>query len=327
MAAPSFRQGRQQGIALLLFALLLFTVGATLFLFAWNGKQAQAQRDLATMQALQMAKEAVLGDAASYQGSAFLPGHLRCPERLAPSAPSEGQAQSSCNAPGQRLGRLPWSTLATERLVDGYGEPLWYAVSPGFSKKPINNTTPGQLQVDGVPDAAVAVIIAPGPPLPAQKRGIPGPTAPPSPADYLELGNAGGSAFVTGGPPDTFNDRVMVITQAELFRTVNLRVLAEIRGLDDQAPNLPVNGLRRYYSDNGQFPWADTDGNGLGNTGQATGQLPYGELKFDSNTVGWLTANNWFQQVSYTRISATSARIGIGSAVLQVLPCTTLPCP
>ena len=35
----------------------------------------------------------------------------------------------SCNIVG--IGRLPRKTLGVNQLVDGYGEPLWYAVKTG----------------------------------------------------------------------------------------------------------------------------------------------------------------------------------------------------
>lgn len=318
-------QNSQRGAALLLFLFLALGVGATLFLSAWNINRAHQERERKTLLALQQAKEALIGDAAVYKSSSTLPGHLRCPEVLSAGSPVEGQAQSSCASTASRLGRFPWRTLKTDNLVDGDGEPLWYALSTGFSSKPINNNSIGQIQVDGIPNAAVAIIIAPGAPLSSQNRSQPSASNPPQPTDYLDLGNAAGSAFISNGPPASFNDRVITISHAELFRAVNARVLAEIRGLDDTG--LPVNGLRRYYNDNGQFPWAALPGGGPAIPNTATGGLPINDLTFDSNTLGWLNDNNWPSRVTYTRLSANTAQISIGSSVMKVLPCTALPCP
>ena len=319
----------QRGMALLLFLFLASGIGVTVFISAWNNNRAHIERERKTQLALQTAKDAVIGDAASYRSASttYLPGHLRCPELLSASSPNEGQAHTTCSTVTTRLGRFPWKTLGVEKLVDGYGEPLWYAVSSGFATAPINSNSVGQLQVDGIPNAAVVVIIAPGTALPGQNRGIPSATTPPQPSDYLDLGNGGGSAFVSSGPMDTINDHIITITQAELFSAVNMRVLAEVRGLDDGS-YLPIFALRGYFQDNGQFPWADKDGDGYANANMQTGGLPFKDIFFDLTTFTWLnTQNKWFSHINYTRLSANSAQISIGSTVMKVIPCTALPCP
>lgn len=319
----------QRGASLLLLLFLVTGIGASIFLSAWNNSRAQQERQRQTSIALQTAKEALIGDAATYRQPSNgmpKPARLRCPELLSAGSPTEGQAKTSCTTQASLLGRFPWNTLKTERLVDGDGEPLWYAVSPGFSSSPINSSTQGQLQVDGTPNAAVAIIIAPGAPLPGQSRSLPSAANPPQPGNYLDLTNAMGAAFITNAPASTFNDRVIVITQSELFAAANKVVLAEVRGLDDQAPGLPINGLRRYYQDNGQFPWAAPIGGGSAIPNQIAGGLPFNDLFF-TGSLPWLTANNWLAQIGYTRISANSAQINIGSTVMKVVPCTALPCP
>lgn len=318
------RLARQRGAALLLFTFLVLIFGASVFVSAWNGRQAVDERRRTTEKALFQAKEALLGYAARH---ATLPGRLVCPEQLSVGSPVEGQAQSTCTTTAARLGRFPWATLKTERLTDPQGEPLWYAVSPGFSSSPINAGTPGQLQVDGVANIAAAIIIAPGAPLTGQSRTTPSPTTPPQAANYLDLGNAGGVAFVTGGPATTFNDQVLVVTQAEWAKAVGMRVLAEVRGPDDQAPALPNKGLRRYRNDNGSFPFADNNADGLADPGQLTGPLAYNELYFDTATLTWLNNSGWLSLVSYTRQSTNSALISLGGAQMKVVPCTSLPCP
>ncbi|WP_428826875.1 hypothetical protein ACLIKD_01445 [Azonexus sp. IMCC34842] len=279
--------------------------------------------------ALRAAKDALIGDAAAYRSSSttYLPGHFRCPERLSIGSPIEGQAQTTCSTTTTRLGRFPWKTLGVDKLLDGYGEPLWYAISPGFTTSPINSNSIGQLQVNGLPNAAVAIVIAPGVPLPGQNRSITTATSPPQPSDYLDLGNADGFDFVSSGPIQTFNDHIVTVTRAELFKAVNMRVLAEVRGIDDGS-NLPIFALRGYFHDKGFFPWADTDGDGYANVNMQTGRLPFKDISFDLTTFNWLnTQNQWFSVISYTRLSPNSAEISIGNTVMKVIPCTTLPCP
>lgn len=316
------RNGRQSqhGVSLLLFLLVVVGFFSTIALSALNKSNGRAAQERKTEQALQQAKEALIGDAVA---NATLPGRLRCPERLSVSAPIEGQAQNSCTSPAARIGRFPWNSLHLDQLTDGAGEALWYAVSPGFSAPPINSNTLGQLQLDGTPNAAVAIIFAPGSPLPAQTRTQASPTNPPQEGNYLDLGNSGGSAFISKGPSESFNDRIVVITQSDLFNAVNKRALGELRGLDDQDPDLPIRGLRSYYKANGQFPWADGNNDGLADLNVSTGRLPYNNLVLDS----WLGNNGWPALANYTRLSANSAQISIGSSTLKVVPCPALPCP
>lgn len=301
---------------------MLFVIFGAMTSYAlWHLNQGNLRGDKQrkTQEVLQQAKEALIGDAVA----SSTPGRLRCPEKLSLTAPIEGQAQSSCATPSSRIGRFPWRTLRLERLADGDGEPLWYALSPGFSTAPINHAVSvGQIQLNAQPNAAVAIIIAPGVQLAGQIRGPVSPSTPPLEVNYLDLGNAGGTNFISTGPAASFNDHIIVITHADLFKAINARVLAEIRGLDDQAPNLPIRGLRNYYNTYGTFPWADSNNDGDEDSGIASARLPYNELSLDA----WLSANQWLPLVSYVRTSSSAAEIGIGTSVLKVTPCPALPC-
>lgn len=144
---------------------------------------------------------------------------------------------------------------------------------------------------------------------------------PPKASDYLDLGNSSGPAFVSTGPLATFNDRILTITSDEFFRALNRRVLAEIRGRDNLS-----SGLWLYADENGgQFPWADTTGDGLGDLNQQKGSLPFQQLKAPLAFM-WLKDNNWFQLVTYTRTSGTSAQISVGNSAMNVTPCNAIPC-
>lgn len=93
------------------------------------------------------------------------------------------------------VGRLPWRTLGTGPLRDGHGECLWLIVSSLHLRKQCSNPTLpamnwdtlGQLDIvvangssaltsalTNAHDRPVAIIFAPGPPLPGQDRSNPG---------------------------------------------------------------------------------------------------------------------------------------------------------
>jgi hypothetical protein len=54
------------------------------------------------------------------------------------------------------VGRLPWKTLDLTELVDGYGDRLWYAISPGLrdhpAVQPLNYQSALQLTFDASPE-------------------------------------------------------------------------------------------------------------------------------------------------------------------------------
>lgn len=216
-----------QGFALIAL-LALITAGILYFLVGQlDAATIQRKRDESTALALAQAKEALIGWSAA---NASVPGRLPCPEDLSLiGTPNEGRAQSSCNVL-PTIGRLPWRTLGIDRLRDGYGEPLWYALSPGFRLSPINSETPAQLTIDGIPGSAVAIVLSPGPTLPGQLRTAVTATTPPAVASYLDLTNADGdAAFASSGPTVTFNDKLLAISHQDLFGVVEQRVANEVQ--------------------------------------------------------------------------------------------------
>lgn len=189
--------------------------------------------------ALNKAKQALVGwVAVNAAGADQNPGRLPCPE--APGNfgnPSlEGIAAGSCTLPA--VGRLPWRTLGLDRLVDAAGEPLWYAVSPGWALPNstasliLNPDSSGQLSLDG--DEAVALVIAPGPAIGAQAGT--GCTAwaqtrpaagPPDLRNYLECENANSPAdatFVANRPGQTFNDQLLRVSSADVIPALEAAV-------------------------------------------------------------------------------------------------------
>lgn len=305
-------QRSQSGIALLLFLFLTLGIGATLLMSATNASRQRLDQDANTQITLRQAKEALIAWSVTHNTT---PGRLPCPEDTAAiGSANEGTALSSCSNAVFRIGRIPWRTLGLANPRDASGETLWYVLSPGFRGVPPLGSvgvSTGQLQLDGILNSTAAIIIAPGAPLAGQNRTTPSAGSPPSRANYLDMGNASGSAFVSTGPNATFNDQVLSITSQEIFQAMTFRVLAEIRG----AFGLQ-NGLRRYYNDNGSFPPTGTSLN---------------SLLFDAQTLGWLSPaanpNLWFASVSYTNLSSTSSRLSLGTRIMNVTPCTTTPCP
>lgn len=230
------RRLRQGGAALILFATVL-VLGVCWYAVESLAtlRQTGVQRATTTSLALQSAKQALLAYAVQYasRSSFNVPGRLPCPE--SPNAigtATEGNAASSCSNATAEIGRLPWRTLGIEQPRDGDGEPLWYVLGPGFREAPINFGSLGQLVVDGAPNAAVALIVAPGAALnTVTEPGTPPAgcaavnqqasrySAPLAAARFLECGNASGS-YVTVGPAPWSNDRVIAITASELLSAI-----------------------------------------------------------------------------------------------------------
>lgn len=184
------RRARQSGLSLLLAAFVMLVAGALLLLQA--GGASSGRRDEITARTLAQAREALLAYASDRPINAVVgPGFLPCPD-----LDDDGWAESTCGSLAgdrgqeQRLGRLPWKTLGLPDLRDAHGERLWYAVSTRY--KGLLNCAASAACVDHSPatalgtitvrdssggilhdgtraDAerggAVAVVIAPGPPL------------------------------------------------------------------------------------------------------------------------------------------------------------------
>ncbi|MGH6741959.1 MAG: hypothetical protein ACREDY_23530 [Bradyrhizobium sp.] len=188
---------------------------------------------------LARAKRALIGWVAMNAANAGEdnPGRFPCPEAFGDfgNPSNEGRTAPSCTLP--KVGRLPWRTLGLDRMIDAAGEPLWYAVSPGWaftsSNLVINSNTPGQLAVDAQPDAAVAILVAPGAPtvIPASpsctartqaRNGAPPADGYCNYLDYVDVTATGG--FRTSGPASSFNDQVLVITVGDVLPAIEAAV-------------------------------------------------------------------------------------------------------
>ena len=186
---------RQSGVYIMAIGVLL-GIAITLLLFVFVGDIVRSNvRDERTAVALEQAKQALIGYAATYRdthpGEVF--GYLPCPD-IDGDALGDGIAESSCGAKDVTVvGRLPYRTLDLPPLRDGSGECLWYAVSGNFKNNPktdlMNWDTNGLIEVmrpdgatfiagAGPTTRAAAVVFAPGPILPGQDRSLGGANPP-----------------------------------------------------------------------------------------------------------------------------------------------------
>ncbi|HZV25087.1 MAG TPA: hypothetical protein VFG00_02245, partial [Acidothermaceae bacterium] len=283
------------------------------------------------------------------------PGRLPCPEYSScqsasgsctpPPSVNDGVAAAACPPPA--VGRLPWRTLGLDKLTDASGQPLWYVVSPGWalqstgSTLQINFNTSGQLSVDNQSNAAVGLIVAPGPPIqmPASTTGNcpartqSGAVSPPDYRDYLECPNAaspvGVDGFATTGVAGAFNDQVVQVTAADVMRVIEGPIAQRI-----QAQIVPaINNV--YFTDTATgkywgnarplYPFAAPFNNPTperdlllppppndGSIDNYEGVLPLAPDA--SSEVGWLTSGSFFP----------SCAIGGGANCgLSVMPSST----
>jgi len=311
--AMSRSRNGQRGLALLL--LLVVVVLAFTYVL-------MSRLPLATLQTaskreynakvLNQAKQALIGwMVVNAAGTDDNPGRLPCPEGAGYiGTDQEGVSAPTFLPPPYRncttVGRLPWRTLGLDKLVDADAEPLWYAVSPGWSLQDssttltINSDKRGQMTIDGVaaPNDVVALIIAPGRAMTVQAaagctartqaRAAPAPTI--DAADYIECFSAATPAFSTVGPTTSFNDQVLTVTTADLIPPLEAAIQQRM-----QSEIAPV--LRTVYSSaawgqtaaNPVYPFAaqfDNPDPGPGNSYQANDGRYQGLLPFNCSKAG-----------------------------------------
>ena len=258
--AMSPNRKRQGGYLLLWWAALL--LASALTAWAINPPAGTQFSSDTTQKSLEAAKAALLGYAAAFPDThqagailrnAYVPGHLPCPN-LENANP--GQESLNCLAQGlSSLGRLPWTSLGLQPLVDGDGECLWYAVSGNYKNNPkanlLNADTPGQFQIQTqgpngwttLADDVVAVLMAPGAAKSGQSRPFSANNRCNSAlvaSNYLDTYPGGSNAVLSTSPEGITtlvqapmklsadndqqpNDRLIWITRKELFDAVNRR--------------------------------------------------------------------------------------------------------
>ena len=283
---------RQTGAALLLLLGIIILLSSGTFLdHLERNLPYRSQRDQKTTQALFAAKQALIGWAVSHPHA---PGLMPWTDR---NGDDNYDGDSDCASlssdatfnPLFLLGRIPWRGRTTPcesthgglgiDVRDSAGERLWYAVSRNLIRRyqspasypdidptlasiaPFPWLTVRDATNALISDRVAAVILAPGPVLPAQDRSGDAPDA----QNYLDIhpstgidnadadscfdDNAGcdgtdGEDFVLADSDTDFNDRLVFITIDELMSAVEKRVLNEAgRILDD------------YRETTGLYPW------------------------------------------------------------------------
>lgn len=254
------RKVKQEGIALLIFVIMLALAATALMLREMSVSDIEYAQNIRTSRALTQAKQALIAYAVTYIDDnpgefAFLP----CPD-VSAAAGAEGDSDGSCGVKNANtLGLFPWGTLETGVLKSSSGNCLWYAVSGEY--KHVNAATktemlnedtngsfeiyePGGMIVQGAQpeDRIVAVIIDPSNAVGGQDRVFDDSSMcglNDDPAEFLEgdgiIDNAAVSAtadtvdtFIMGGVgtdelATPFNDRIVTVTRDEIWQAVSER--------------------------------------------------------------------------------------------------------
>jgi len=320
---PCFKQGGQAVLGLL----MIFGIAFSVFVYNMvSPAEATSRRQARTETALRDARDALIGWSAQRTSTGALPnarpGELPCPDMN-----NDGYEDGSCVAGA--LGRVPWKTLGIPEPRDEAGETLWYTVAGPFRIWNMNNTvinsdTRGNLTVqDGtatpLTGEAVAIIFSPGAALGTQNRD-------PSTSafcfttgttiannlcaeNYLEtaatVNNAvTGGPFITAQASSLFNDKLLIVTTAELITVVEMRVARELLAL-----------LTAYSTASGKFctnncyTGADKDFTNEEDDNAVRGWLPLCQAETDDwedlgiyldlPPLSWLTNNDWWKVIYY----------------------------
>ncbi len=278
------------------------------------------------------------------------PGRLPCPEAPGSAGgPNEGVAAGNCTLPA--VGRFPWRTLGIDKIVDAAAEPLWYAVSPGWALVPpgtspltIHSNTVGQLSVDGELNAAVALLIAPGPAFSVQAaagcaaRVQSRSALPPNVRDYLECENASSPAdvnFTSRGPAGSFNDQVVKVTAADLLPAIEAAIAHRIeREIVPLLKGVYASAAWSASAANPVFPYAAPFSDPLtssyqGAAGTFRGLLPFtfsqgcnpaSDPRCSTTLVNWNTTPAYAPAVTMTGVSTPAYACPVVNA--STIQCT-----
>lgn len=329
---PAGRHGsprRQSGVALVALLAMLLVVGGVVLVEHLNSRAAGHVENAApTASALQQAKAALIAYAVT---DPTRPGELPCTDYNQDGVITVADyAGTNCRA---LVGWLPWRTLDLPDLRDGSGARLWYGVSASYFARsgagvhpPINPDVAGGLQIaGGTTEDIVAVIIAPGeataidptgtcdPSAPAQLRPSAAPLADTHVGQYLEADNSNGDAVFQVTGDCHFNDRVLIVTRAELMAAVQKRVAAEVAG-----------ALERYRSIHGLYPWASPFTAPDSSHFVGAFNTTSGQLAFTDTTAAGEPA---FSHDSALRVTWTRGSAAVGPTAVSIvgLPGFTVP--
>lgn len=315
------------------------------------------------------AKQAVLGWVAQNAADTtdWNPGKLPCPEALGnfqvPPAAGEGVLQGFCAGAATAVGRLPWKSLGIDKPYDASGEVLWYVVSPGWkrdnstSPEPalgINSNAKGQLTVDGVANAAVAAIVAPGRKLainPIASQSAQGCTAttqsrttfpPVDSTHYLDCQSIGAASLRTAvadnATHEVFNDQVVLITAKEVMDAIEGAVAARLAasvapqldmiynsatwGVSATTPIYPYPA--RFANDAGTaFSPESYKGRRFSNDADTTGSVTQGLLPMTAQTCNTMTTGRCDGTFVQWTLGTFSASQTGGTATTFSADCTS----
>lgn len=345
---------RQRGVALLAL-LAVVALGASWFVVKQlnieSGAIAAARKNR-NAEVLHKAKLALIGYVASQaaKDGENNPGAMPCPENpgdFDSTTGRQGLVGTTCGT--TTVGRFPWRTLGLDRLVDSSGEPLWYVVGPGWgvatgANTAINSNSIGQLTVDGVPNSAVALIIAPGPAFASAAAPASGctawsqarsPAGAPDLRNYLECENASSPAnatFVTTGPGDSFNDQVMVITAADVLPAIEAAIASRIeREIAPQLRAMYSGGTWSGAATAPALPFAAAFSSPVtsamqGSTGVVQGLLPLTNAETSAGSGTLCTPGAATPRCDPTFVAWSSASISVtGFTPMSPIACSTSP--
>jgi len=324
----------QNGAALIFIVLILALSVTTYLVTNLQGLGLKAMRQDKTMLALQEAKAVLIGSSLM---SSTMPGALPCPD-----ATNSG-VKGACSA-SNYIGRFPWKTLGFGDTRDGSTECLWYAISPVFrdtvatssrnAANAINSNTPGTITIKDasgaiVASGVIAVIISPGSAFSGQSRmgsGAQVCSGNNVASNYLDslsginnaTGNISGNnlTFISTQETSSFNDRLIYVTQEDLYKPLRKRIVREIMGKVE----IPA-GLYKYYQINtSNYPCPANSAISGQNCTLSSGFVPYPDTNGSLWT--WLKNNGWFNLTIYNYVSSTKVSISVGGGAGLVKNCT-----
>ncbi len=330
---------RQRGFALILLASLIVAGSAWFFVNTLAASANRVAMDRARNGAvLHEAKQALLAYVIQQAAlsSEQNPGRFPCPEAAGyfGDMAQEGVAAGTCSLP--KIGRLPWKTLGTDKLLDADGEALWYVVSPGWandgSTLTINSDSVGQLAFDGQLNSTVALIVAPGAPLNVltsatcnartQSRRTTndsGTIVAPDYRDFLECDNASypaDTSFATSGPSGSFNDQIVTITIPEVMPLLEGVVASRIaRDVVPQFSSVYSSASWGASSTAPIYPFAaafqdPTSSDFRGVAGTSQGLLPLHATTCTTMTAGRCDSNPLTPFITWDLSSITATKTG-----------------
>lgn len=329
------RRKRQDGIFLIVAALAMLGVLGVFLVGSFAAGSPKISRDAITVAALAKAKAALIAYAVA-RDDPGRPGEFPCPTTVATTNATYGTSAGACAT--TRLGRLPWRTLGIQELVDGAGEPLWYAVStnfrPGVGNPNINTDKPGTLTAydsNGTTTLAteiVAVIFSPSSPVGTQNRSSSSAFCTTTSTtiarnicavNYLDSSAGRNNAtnvgpYIAGAFGATFNDQMTYITTDDFMPKIEGRVVSILS-----------NTLNNYYAVNGYYPYAAKNSDAVSAqnqlncvSGLISGRLPrfiaasptapslpctalsdWQPVGNPNGLPAWFTSNNWNAAIHY----------------------------